>query len=1593
MGKLVFVDTEIDLKGNIVDLGAITDDEKKIHTKSQKEFSDFILGYPFIVGHNIVLHDSKYLEKFLNKVKKTYVDTLWVSPLIFPEKPYHKLLKDEKLNSDELNNPLSDSIKCRDLFYDEINEYNKLDKSLKSIYGTLLAKDYRFSGFFQYVQYKSILFLKKEIKERFRSLICENADLSTFIQNHPIELAYALSLISISGNPKGRDSITPPWINKNLPMVEVIIKKLRGTPCGCNYCKQKFDAKKRLKDIFDYDDFRLFDNEPLQENAVKSAINSESLLAIFPTGGGKSITFQLPALIAGETEHALSIVISPLQSLMKDQVDGLEKNGSSDAVTINGMLSPVERAESIEQVKNGKASILYLAPESLRSKTIEKIIVSRNISRFVIDEAHCFSSWGQDFRVDYQYIGDFINKIQEEKGVNSIPVSCFTATAKQKVVSDIMDYFKEKCDLSLKIFSTKAQRKNLSYKVLPKQNDDEKYQTIRDLITEKNCPTIVFVSSISKTITLSEHLVKDGFKALAFNGQMDRKEKIANQNAFMNNECQVMIATNAFGMGVDKADVKLVIHYDISDSLENYIQEAGRAGRNQSLEAECYVLFCEDDLNKHFSKLNQTKLTINEIQQVWQAIKKLSKNRQTITYSALEIARSAGWDEKQDLETRVKTAINALENSGYIKRGMNSPKVFATSIVASNLMEAKTKASNSNLFDQTEMLKVTRILSLLISSRSVKNAQNEDAEERVDYIADRLGIDKQEVITIIDKLRQANVLADDNDMTATLDKSDTFNKSSKTLLAFSNLERFMVKNIEFESSKIDLRDLNEKAMTADLKGVNIAVIRTILHFWKVKGYIQTSVGSLKDIVSFNPLFPNDEISIKIEKRLALSDFILEYLSNKSDGKTTVETISFSVVELVNEYNNRQTLFAQDESCGVTDVQDSLLYLSKIDCLNIEGGFLVLYSGLQITRLEKNNSIKYKNDDYKSLENYYNTKIQQIHIVGEYANMMVKDYQKALDYVSDYFNMDYNLFINKYFIGRRKSEITKNMTPSKYKEIFGELSPIQKEIIDDNKSKCISIIAGPGSGKTRVLVHKLASLLLLEDVKPEQLLMLTFSHQSSIEFKTRLLNLIGKQAYYVDIKTFHSYCFDLLGKNGNKEQFDDVVQTAVDMINNDEVEKSKITKTVIVIDEAQDMDATNYKLIEALLEKNENLKIIAVGDDDQNIYEFRESNSKYMGLLISNHEAKRYELLQNYRSVNKIVNFANLYSQKITQRLKTNPIVSMWKEEGVCAIVKHKSENMEEAIVKHIFNRSDRKNIAVLTNTNNEALKVMGVLLKYNIPAKLIQSNDGFELYNLAEIRSFLKSISTTPTPIVSENDWMAAKVSLKKTYKNSSILLNILNILEIFEKMHDKYYLSDFIEYVKEAKYENFLFDSTNKIVVSTIHKAKGHEFDSVYILANQPNMNVDSEIRKYYVGITRAKNELYFHLNNNSLDKYKNIEGIEFVEDDKQYNIPEILVCELSHSDVVLSYFKDKKNHILSARPGESLDFEDVYLMYKNKRVVKFSKKCVDYFDKMKELGYEITKAEIRFIVSWKGEDDECESAIILPNIYAKYTGTKNDN
>ncbi len=1588
--SLAFIDLETGLTdGKAHDLAAFREPDLRLHTKYRKDFLQFVENAEFICGHNILYHDLKYLPE-LTSDQHHFIDTLFLSPLLFPKKPYHKLLKDDKLQTDDLNNPLNDCLKARDLFFDEIGAFNVLPPLLKDIYTALLSDKPEFEALFKYVEMAPPpnFDISQSVKQMFADSLCRHSRVDLLTKKYPVELAYTLALIYANDS----YSVTPSWLRYNYPQIENVVKLLCGTPChanDCPYCNSKLNIHTGLRNVFGHDKFRLFDGEPMQEMAVQSAMDGESLLAIFPTGGGKSLTFQLPAIMTGRAAHALTVVISPLQSLMKDQVDNLSANGITEAVTINGLLDPVSRADAFERVENGSATLLYISPEMLRSKTIEKLLISRNIARFVIDEAHCFSAWGQDFRVDYLYIGDFIRKLQEKKQhPKPIPVSCFTATAKQKVISDIRDYFDRKLGLTLRIFASSAERKNLHYSVIYSETEDDKYCKLRELMLANPCPTIIYVSRTRKTAELAMKLTRDGLKALPFNGQMESNNKISNQNAFIANEVRAIVATSAFGMGVDKKDVGLVIHYDISDSLENYVQEAGRAGRDPNTSANCYVLYSDHDLDKHFILLNQTKVSISEIQQVWRAIKNFTRKRDYICCSPLEIAREAGWnDEVCDVETRVKTCVAALDEAGYVNRGNNVPHVFATGIMVKNMDEARLRITKSPYFyNDNDRQNAARILKSLISKKYTSGSPDDEAESRVDYLADRLGLSKETVIRAVSAMRQEGILADTNDMSAFIDTSEQ--QSQRIFENATKLERFVLSHIAEQETEISYKTLNELAQGNGIPS-NIKSIKTILYFLSVKSYLRKNEHPGNGIVNVSLTQPFEQTLQKHDKRVNICKFIIGQLhaeakkNPNTDQKNSL--VQFSLTSLLKGYINEQEnkLFTTESECSIGDVEDALLYLSKIGAMKLEGGFLVFYNAMEIHRLTDTKH-SYKREDYRLLDEFYKQKIRQIHIVGKYANLMVSDYNAALQYVQDYFQMDFKKFIAKYFDGDQLAQIEKNITPAKYKQLFGELSAQQRKIITDKESKYIVVAAGPGSGKTRVLVHKLASLLLLEDVKHEQLLMLTFSRAAATEFKQRLMELIGNAAHFVEIKTFHAFCFDILGKVGNLEDAGNVVKRATEMIEAGEAEQGKINRSVLVIDEAQDMDADEHALIRALMRNNEEMRVIAVGDDDQNIYQFRGSNSMHMQSFVTEMGAVKYEMTENYRSLGAVVDFSNCFVQRIANRMKIQPNTAVRSGNGAVVITQCISANLEVPVADTIAATYHGQHACVITRTNFDAAQMVGQLSKKGIPAKLIQSTEGFRFCNLAEVRFFLKNIdSKLQSPVINDELWENAKQRTLEVYKTSSCIEYIRQFIATFESTHRTKYRTDLADFVFESSLEDFFNENQSTILVSTIHKAKGREFDTVYLYVEGDYGKTDEELRALYVGMTRARNNLYIHCNTNLFTNLEKSKAV-FNYDPTPYPDPDEITIQPKLSDVFLDFCKPHKEKILGLASGRRLGFDNGFLLTSDgQRIASLSKSLRDELADWYSKGFNVVSAKVAFIIAWKGKDeptDAEETAVVLP-------------
>jgi ATP-dependent DNA helicase RecQ len=370
-----------------------------------------------------------------------------------------------------------------------------------------------------------------------------------------------------------------------------------GKPTGKGVVNEE-SLLRDLKKYFGFDKFK-----GLQKQAIDSLFRGDDTFVIMPTGGGKSLCYQLPALI----KEGCAIIVSPLIALMKNQVDLVRGYSSQDNVAhfLNSTLNKAQILEVKEDMLSGKCKLLYVAPETLTKEVNIDFFKGSSISFFAVDEAHCISEWGHDFRPEYRRLREIMDQINPE-----LPVMALTATATPKVQSDIVK------NLGLRnpeIMISSFNRSNLYYEVLPKINKEQTVKSIVKFISQnKGKSGIIYTLNRKTTEELAELLVANNIKAVAYHAGLDSKLRSRRQDQFLNEEVQVIVATIAFGMGIDKPDIRFVIHYNIPKSIENYYQETGRAGRD-GLEGKCLLYYSHKDVSKLEHLMREKPLSEREV--------------------------------------------------------------------------------------------------------------------------------------------------------------------------------------------------------------------------------------------------------------------------------------------------------------------------------------------------------------------------------------------------------------------------------------------------------------------------------------------------------------------------------------------------------------------------------------------------------------------------------------------------------------------------------------------------------------------------------------------------------------------------------------------------------------------------------------------------------------------------------------------------------------------------------------------------------------------------------------------------------------------
>lgn len=1502
-------------------------------------------GASFLLGHNVIDHDLPILKAqapHLALHQLPVIDTLRLSPLAFPQNPYHRLVKDYKLIRDSLNSPLSDCRSTLTLFQDQRQAFTQLNETHQAellCYQTLLAPTLKsdLGSFFASltgISPKPATELRGLIPQLLvetdptltRSLKVCSTRLEQLLETDLMDealhlpLAYALAWLRVSGG----NSVLAPWVRYQFPGVGRLIAELRDTPCGqdsCGYCSTTHDPRHELKRYFDFDDFRTEpDGRTLQHDVVLAGMRGQHVLAILATGGGKSLCYQLPALNRFHRNGSLTIIISPLQSLMKDQVDGLLERNVQCAATLNGLLTMPERAEVLEKVQMGDVGILLVSPEQFRNKAFRRAIKQRQIGAWIFDEAHCLSKWGNDFRPDYQYVSRFIGEHTGEAPL--APIGCFTATAKPDVLEDIQDHFREQLKIEFETFLGTHERTNLSFEVLPCTRAEKKartHQLLEDHIGGHDGGSVVFVSSRKGAEELSDFLIGQGWPCKHFHAGLEPHEKTDIQDAFKAGQLRVIVATNAFGMGVDKADIRLVVHADIPGSLENYLQEAGRAGRDQG-DARCVLLYDLQDIETQFGMCERSKLGLRDIQQILRKLRRESDRRKggklVITAGEVllddEVETSFNADDR-DAETKVVTAVAWLERGQYLKREENQTQIFPATLRLPQA-EAEQRLAHAEL-PARRLEEFRAILRFLYDA---------GADERIntDALMALTSLTSEEVTATLKQMEDMGLLENDSKLTLYL-RHGVAGGATQRLKHTLELEAGLFDTLSEQAPDAESgawQDLNLPPLTAALKestGQSELIPLHVLRLLRSLAQDPDSDSQQRGTLELRQV-SRDYLKLRIkgghswaklhtfgEKRRALAGVLLEFLISKIPaglrGKDLLVETTFGELARALEADLQLPHLIPPEQRRRA-IEHVLLYLHKQEILTLNHGMTVMRRAMTIeVNPEKRSG--FLKDDYLRLDEHYREKRIQVHVMREYAEVALGEMAAALSLVMHYFSDSKQDFIKRYFEGRE--EVLKLATSEEsWNTIIETLSAPQRLIVADDDDLNRLVLAGPGSGKTRVIVHRIAYLLRVRRVPASCIVALTFNRHAANEIKQRLLRLVGADAFGVNVMTYHRMAMRLTGtrfaKGDTVEEgtLKQVLSEAVDLLEGkrqvegeDDLREQLLRGyRYILVDEYQDIDELQYRMVSALAgrtaDEEGRLCILAVGDDDQNIYQWRETNNRYILQFREDYEATTSYLIDNYRSSRHIIAAANSLIEGNPDRLKQrhpiqintsrrdHPRGGEWEQMdaerrgqvlrlAIPGDEQTRTNLQAQAAVAELqrllaLEEGDWQGCAILARRHECLYPVQAWCEQHGVPYCL--GADKESSLPLAGQRGFVAAIEqlrTQDNSLNAKGHWRDLDSALLEPEWHDFFGVAFGQLLaELGECQLSAQAVIDWLyDYARELRQQ-----PKQGLYVGTVHSAKGLEFRHVVVLDGGWPSGADAlndERRLYYVGMTRAEQTL----------------------------------------------------------------------------------------------------------------------------------------
>ena len=1174
-----------------------------------------------------------------------------------------------------------------------------------------------------------------------------------------------------------------------------------------------------------------------------------------------------------------------------------------------------ERADALDRVRLGDAGIVLIAPEQLRSVSFRRVLDQREIGAWVLDEAHCLSKWGHDFRPDYRYVGRFIRERAGEEPVP--PVLCLTATAKPDVKAEIIDYFLDKLDIELNVFDGGAERNNLEF-VVVRTSGGEKFAHVHQIIAahlpaHEPGGAIVYCATRQGTEEISEFLRANETAAEHFHAGLPPETKKHVQQSFIRGDLRVIAATNAFGMGIDKPDVRLVVHADIPGSLENFLQEAGRAGRDQQT-AHCVLLYTPEDVERQFGMSARSRLTQQEIRGVLKALRNLDRRNRL----GGEVVATAGEilveDEDKVIQrdsatddTRVRTAVAWLEEAELLNREANYVRVFPSSLRVSSVEEARARLERMcHRNDYRKQL--MKIVEKLIEA---------DPDEGIstDELMAASGLTPEGVRGALFDLEQMGIASNDTVLTAFVhagvehSSQNRYEKAAALEGALIDLLREDAPDmVKGEYSMLHLRvatqRLKDDGHTYALPERLWRIVRSIAADGRGEG---SGGGSLAvrqldpETVRVTLLREWNALAETARLRRQAAARLLEHLlaclppGSRGTDLLAETTVGKLLAEIKSDLILMNRVKRPDKL-----MERALLWLHEQEVIQLNKGLTVFRPAMTI-RLQSERR-GFARADFQPLKLHYVEKTLQVHVMAEFAMLGLGAIADALRLAMDYFELRRNDFLSRWLPDR---EISRQTTPESWRTIVESLrNPIQRGIVvDDREQTNVLVLAGPGSGKTRVLVHRIAYLIRAKRENPRGILALAYNRHAAVEIRRRLSNLIGDDARGVMVFTCHALAMRLVGASfeGRANRMDDegfrqILRDAAALLRGeglppDEADEYRARLLAgfrwILVDEYQDIGADQYELISALAgrtlsDEDDKLSLFAVGDDDQNIYAFNGSSVEFIRRFEEDYAARPTFLTGNYRSTAHIIAASNALIEPARQRMKTEHPIKINKARSkepsggawsnLDPVARGKVQilpvgdnpiTQAQAVVAELKRLSDLapdwdwSKCAVVAREWSYLDPVRSLCELEDIPVQMA-NEDTLNVWHLRETRSLVKWLRSRDSRLVESadlNNWGNNQPS------NPWSELLQQGITEYtLETSGAETPANHFIEWL--AEWGRDVRRRQQGLLLLTAHRAKGLEFDHVVVLDGgwhrvDRGEDVDAPRRLYYVAMTRARHTL----------------------------------------------------------------------------------------------------------------------------------------